>query len=181
MTRWGSVGSPPDISKYVVIGAPHTSNWDLLYLLMFAWSHDVRISWLGKESIFVGPVGWVLRRAGGIPVRRERRNGLVASLTTAFAAAEELVVVIPPEGTRGRTDHWKSGFYRVARSAGVPIVCSYLDYGTRVGGFGPTVWPGDDVDADMEVFRTFYADKRGKFDDQVSEIRFRDAPTVEPD
>ncbi len=175
-TRWGSAGSPPDIPKYVMIGAPHTSNWDLLFLLMFAWSHGLSVSWLGKDSLFVGPVGWLLRGLGGIPVRRGQRGGLVDSLAATFAAAPELIVVVPPEGTRRRTDHWKSGFYRVAGRAGVPVVCSYLDYGTRVGGFGPTVWPSADEDADMEVFRAFYAGKQGKYADQFSEVRLRDTP-----
>lgn len=172
-TGWTIDGSPPPYRKYVVIAAPHTSNWDLFYLLVFSWYHGVRISWLAKDTLFPGVAGWVMRRLGGIPVRRDQRSGLVNTLVAEFAAADELVVVIPPEGTRTRTDHWKSGFYRVAVAAGVPIVCVYLDYDRRAGGFGPVLWPSGDVDADLAELRSFYADKRGKYPDQMSEIRFR--------
>jgi 1-acyl-sn-glycerol-3-phosphate acyltransferase len=173
LTRWGIDGEPPDEPRYVAIAGPHTSNWDLFYLLMHGWYHEVRMSWLAKDSLFVGPFGWLLRALGGIPVSRGTRGGLVATLTAAFAEAERLIVVIPPEGTRSWSDHWKSGFYRVAIAANVPIVCVYLDYGTRVGGFGTVVVPTGDVDADMAVIRAFYADKAGKYPDKKSEIRLR--------
>lgn len=173
LTRWRVDGAPPAERRYVVIAAPHTSNWDLLYLLMIAWHHDVSISWLGKESLFPGPVGWVLRKLGGIPVRRDSKSGLVVSLAAEFESADDLVIVIPPEGTRSYADHWKTGFYRVAEAAEVPIVCGYLDYERRVGGFGITVYPSSDIDADMARFREFYADKRGKYPDQASEVRLR--------
>ena len=109
---------------------------------------------------------------------------MVTTLAAEFDAAERLVVVIPPEGTRSWSDHWKSGFYRVALVAKVPLVCVYLDYGSRVGGFGAVVVPSGDVDADMETIRAFYADKAGKFPDQKSEVRLRpesDAGTGEED
>jgi 1-acyl-sn-glycerol-3-phosphate acyltransferase len=174
LTGWKVDGSAPAISKYVAIAAPHTSNWDLLYLLMHAWSHDVGISWLAKESVFRGPTGWLLRRLGGIPVQRGGRPGLVESLRAEFARRDELVVVFPPEATRRRSDHWKSGFYQVALAAQVPIVCIYLDYSERIGGFGPTVDPTGDIEDDMDAIRSFYADKRGKFPDQMSDIRLLD-------
>lgn len=171
LTRWRTVGEPPDDAQFVAIAAPHTSNWDLFYLLMHAWYHDVDMSWLAKESLFVAPLGWLLRTLGGIPVARGSKGGLVATLTAEFGDTERLVVVIPPEGTRAWSDHWKSGFYRVALAAGVPMVCVFLDYGTRVGGFGPVVVATGDTDADMMVIRQFYADKEGKFADQKSEVR----------
>ena len=176
LTRWGTDGEPPDEARFVAIAAPHTSNWDLFYLLMHGWYHEVDMSWLAKDSLFVGPLGWLLRALGGIPVARGSRGGMVTTLAAEFDAAEHLVVVIPPEGTRSWSDHWKSGFYRVALVANVPLVCVYLDYGTRVGGFGAVVVPTGDVDADMETIRAFYADKAGKFPDQKSEIRLRPEP-----
>jgi 1-acyl-sn-glycerol-3-phosphate acyltransferase len=173
VTRWRVGGSAPSERKYVLIAAPHTSNWDLLYLLAIASDLGVKISWLGKDSLFKGPMGWVLRRLGGVPVPRGQRSGMVDALVAEFERAESLVIVIPPEATRGHTDHWKSGFYRIASAAGVPIVCGYLDYGRRVGGFGQVVWPTSDLDADIAVFRRFYADKAGKFPDGVGDIRLR--------
>ena len=178
LTRWGTEGDPPDAARFVAIAAPHTSNWDLLYLLMHGWYHDVDMSWLAKDSLFVGPLGWLLRAFGGIPVARGSRGGMVAALAAEFEASERLVVVIPPEGTRSWSDHWKSGFYRVAFAAQVPMVCVYLDYGNRIGGFGPAVVASGDVDGDMAVIRAFYADKAGKFPDQQSEIRL--LPDPEP-
>ena len=140
-TRWRIEGDPPATAKYVLIAAPHTTNWDLLYLLAMSFATGVRISWLGKDTLFRGPVGTVLRGLGGVPVARDQRSGLVSSLAREFAIADRLVVVVPPEGTRGRTDHWRTGFYRVACAADVPIVCSYLDYSRRIGGFGPVIEP----------------------------------------
>ncbi len=173
LARWKAEGSAPTEQKYVLIAAPHTSNWDLLYLLALSFHLGVKVSWLGKDSLFRGPMGFVLRRFGGVPVPRGKRSGMVESLVDQFQRAESLVIVIPAEATRSYTDHWKSGFYRVAVAAQVPIVCGYLDYQHRVGGFGLVVQPTDDLDADMAVFRSFYADKQGKFPEQVGEVRMR--------
>jgi hypothetical protein len=151
---WTVEGERPTESKYVLIAAPHTSNWDLLYLLALSFHYEVPVSWLGKHTLFKGWMGPVMRRLGGVPVRRDQRSGMVDSLAAEFAAADSLVVVIPPEGTRSATDHWRSGFYRVAVAAGVPIVCGFVDYGRRVGGFGPVVPPSGDIEADIEIFRS---------------------------
>jgi 1-acyl-sn-glycerol-3-phosphate acyltransferase len=180
VARWRPEGSAPNEQKYVLIAAPHTSNWDLLYLLALSFYLEVNVSWLGKDSLFRGPIGFVLRRFGGVPVPRGQRSGMVESLVEDFDRAESLVIVIPPEATRGHTDHWKSGFYRVALAAHVPIVCGYLDYRHRVGGFELVVQPTGDLEADMAVFRSFYADKQGKFPDQVGEVRLRAEDATQP-
>ena len=172
--HWRIEGLPPDEPKYVMIAAPHTSNWDLLYLLAMSFASDVKLSWLGKDSLFKGWMGKLMRALGGVPVPRGERSGMVDSLADEFAAAESLVIVIPPEATRGYTDHWKSGFYRIAKAAEVPIACGYLDYANKVGGFDTVIWPSDDLGADMEAFRVFYADKQGKYPDEVGEVRLRD-------
>lgn len=179
--HWHLEGGPPDESKYVMIAAPHTTNWDLLYLLAMAFAADVKLSWLGKDSLFKGWMGKLMRVLGGVPVPRGERSGMVESLVAEFAAAESLVVVIPPEATRGYTDHWKSGFYRIAKVAEVPIACGYLDYANKVGGFDTMIWPSDDLEADMGKFRAFYADKQGKYPDQVGRIRLRDEHAATPD
>lgn len=171
--RWRIEGDPPALPKYVFIAAPHTSNWDLLYLLAISFASGVRISWLGKESLFRWPLGLVLRPLGGIAVARDQRSGLVASLAREFAAADRLIVVVPPEGTRSRTDHWRTGFYRIACAAEVPIVCGYLDYSRRVGGFGPVIEPSGDIAVDLALFQEFYADKQGKYPDEHSDIALR--------
>ena len=178
--RWRAEGSAPSDPKYVLIAAPHTSNWDLVYLLALSFQLGVKVSWLGKDSLFKGPIGFVLRRFGGVPVPRGQKSGMVESLAAEFERAESLVIVVPPEATRSYTDHWKSGFYRIAVAAHVPIVCGYLDYAHRVGGFGQVVWPTDDLTADMAVFREFYADKQGKFPHHVGEVVLRSEDIAPP-
>lgn len=177
--RWRIEGYPPEIPKFVMVAAPHTTNWDLLYLLAVSWATGIHVSWLGKDSLFPGPVGTLLRALGGIPVERDRRSGLVSSLTREFAAADRLVVTFPPEGTRSRTDHWRTGFYRVAVAAEVPIVCSYLDYSRRVGGFGTAIEPSGDIAADLPLFQEFYAGIQGKYPDQQGDIALRPSDTTD--
>jgi 1-acyl-sn-glycerol-3-phosphate acyltransferase len=172
-TGWKAADGVPTEQKYVLLAAPHTTNWDLLYLLAISFRLGVNMSWLGKDSLFRGPMGTVMRWFGGVPVRRGARSGMVDSLAEEFARSESLVIVIPPEATRSYTDHWKSGFYRIAIAADVPIVCGYLDYSTRTGGLGQLVHPSGDAAADMDKFREFYADKQGKYADQVGEIKLQ--------
>ena len=171
LTGWKAEGAPPDEARFVLVGAPHTSNWDLAYLLAIATVLDVKPSWMGKEALFFPPLGWLLRRLGGIPVVRHRQENVVAQMTRAFEAAESMVLTVAAEGTRKVTTHWKSGFYHIAQSAGVPIVLGYLDYSRRRGGFGPAVDATGDVRRDMDEIRRFYSDKVGRHPDQFGEIR----------
>lgn len=174
LVGWRTEGEPPTPHRFVLIAAPHTSNWDFPLMMLMAWQTGLSIHWLGKQSLFRGPMGWLLRRLGGVPVERSAPNRMVDQMADVFADRGDFALVVPPEGTRSRSDHWKSGFYRIAHGAQVPILCSYLDYATKVGGFGPLLTPSGDVRADMDLVRAFYADKHGRYPDQVSEIRLRD-------
>ncbi|MBW2236528.1 MAG: 1-acyl-sn-glycerol-3-phosphate acyltransferase, partial [Deltaproteobacteria bacterium] len=111
LTGWEAEGGRPVEDKFVLIAAPHTSNWDLAYLLAFAAIYDVHISWMGKHSLFRWPMGPVMRSVGGIPVRRNLRTNMVDAMAAEFDECDALALVIPTEGTRGYTPHWKSGFY----------------------------------------------------------------------
>lgn len=153
---WTIGGPPPTIDKYVIIAAPHTTWWDGFWMLAFAWWWGVDLAWMGKASLVKGPLGWLPRRAGVIPVDRSAPQGLVAQVVEQFAARESLLLAIPPEGTRAKRDHWKSGFYHIAREAGLPLCMSYLDYETREAGFGPMIELSDDIVADMDRIRRFY-------------------------
>lgn len=153
--------SLPATGSAVLIGAPHTSNWDFVVMLAIAWSHGVSPKWLGKRSLFKFPFGAIMRALGGIPVDRANPAGLVDEIVRRVHASERLFVVVTPEGTRGRGDHWKSGFYRIARAAELPLVLGYVDSATKTAGFGLTVRLTGDVAADMDRVRAFYADKRG--------------------
>ena len=160
---WRPDGAAPREPRYVLIAAPHTSNWDFIWVLAFAWALEVDIRWVGKEEMFRWPFGGLMRWLGGIPVRRKARANQVEQLAERLRAAEALVLVVPVEGTRAWVPRWKSGFYHVARAAGVPIVLGFLDYGRKLGGFGPAIRPSGDVRRDMERIRTFYRDVQGKY------------------
>ena len=168
LTGWTIEGSlPAHAAKSVLIAAPHTSNWDLPYTLMLAFSLHLRVYWMGKQSLFRAPFGGVMRWLGGIPVNREQSSNLVASSAQAMRAAKgSMQLIVPPEGTRGKTRHWKTGFYFIAQEAGVPIVLAFVDYGRKVGGLGPVFEPTGDLERDMADIKAFYAPIKGKNADQ---------------
>lgn len=171
LSGWRFEGALPQLRRYVLIAAPHTSNWDFVFMMAMAWSLGVRLSWMGKASLFVPPFGWLFRALGGIPIRRELRTNLVAQSIARFAEVEDLVLAVPAEGTRSTGAAWRSGFYHIARGAGVPIVLGYLDYARKRGGLGPALWTSNDVKADMDIVRAFYADKTGRHPDRFTEPR----------
>jgi len=144
-----------------MVAAPHTSNWDFILTMAIAWSHDLEPAWLGKKELFAGPGKWFFGALGGVPVDRENPAGLVDAMVDLAHAGRTTVILVPPEGTRSKQEYWKSGFRRIARGADIPVVLSFLDGPTRTGGFGPTLSMTDDVVADMDAIRAFYADKVG--------------------
>lgn len=164
LTGWTVEGAlPPGGSKAVLIAAPHTSNWDLPYTLMVAFALRLNIYWMGKEQIFRPPFRGLMMWLGGIPVRRESANNLVAASVEAINAADgPLQLVVPPEGTRSKARYWKTGFYYIAVGAKVPIVMAYMDYHRKVSGLGPVFVPTGDVEADMASIKAFYAPFKGK-------------------
>ncbi|MGA1373012.1 MAG: lysophospholipid acyltransferase family protein [Pseudomonadales bacterium] len=168
---WALETTVPPKARYVLLAAPHTSNWDFVWLLALAWSVDVDLHWMGKASLFSGPLGPLMRALGGIPIERGTRSRVVDTTVAVFAHRPEFVVTIPAEGTRGAGAYWRSGFYHIARLARVPIVLGYLDYPRRRGGLGPVLEPSGDVRADMDVIRAFYANKRGRFPGAFTEPR----------
>ena len=159
---WRLAGELPDRAKLVLIAAPHSSWWDGVWGLLFRSALGADVSFMAKRELFVGPLGWALRRAGGIPIERDSANGVVRQMTARFAAAERLWLGIAPEGTRKRVEKWKNGFWYIARAARVPILPVYFDYPTRTIGLGPLFEPGADLDADLARLRAFYAPWRGR-------------------
>jgi 1-acyl-sn-glycerol-3-phosphate acyltransferase len=145
----------------VLIGAPHTSNWDFVLMLGIAWRYGIDVRWLGKASLFAGWRGPIMRRLGGIPVDRSDPSRVVAEVVARIRSGEVFGLVVTPDGTRGANAYWKSGFYRIARQTGLPITLAFLDVPSRTVGWGPTFHPTGDVSADMDVLRDFYADKTG--------------------
>ncbi|MEE9297671.1 MAG: lysophospholipid acyltransferase family protein [Acidimicrobiia bacterium] len=171
---WRVEGVIPPHPKMVVIGAPHTSNWDFPLAMLAAPALGLRIRWLGKHTLFKKPFGWFFRMLGGIPVDRSKAAGVIRQSVAAFDAAEELALVITPEGTRSKRDHWKSGFYRIARDAGVPLVLVGVDGANKTVRVGPSFVPSGEVGADMDRIRQFYAGYGGVKPDRVGPIRLRD-------
>ena len=171
---WRVEGIPPHVPKAVLVAAPHTSNWDLPFMLATAWVLGVRLSWLGKRGLFRGPLAPVFRRLGGLPVDRGSPQNLVQQAVGWFADAGELFLAVAPSGTRSRVAHWRSGFYHIARGAGVPVLCTFLDYRRKVAGVGPPIMPTGDVHADMDVIRAFYAGVVACYPALTTPIRLRE-------
>ena len=164
LAGWKILGKlPPGAEKSVLIAAPHTSNWDLPYTLMVAFSLRLTIYWMGKEQIFRFPFRGLMMWLGGIPVQREKSNNLVAASVEAIKAASgPLQLVVPPEGTRSKTRYWKTGFYHIAVGAQVPIVMAYMDYEKKISGLGPVFEPTGNIEVDMAQIKAFYANFKGK-------------------
>ena len=164
LAGWKIQGTlPPGAEKSVLIAAPHTSNWDLPYTLMVAFSLRLTVYWMGKEQIFRFPFRGLMMWLGGIPVQREKSNNLVAASVEAIKAASgPLQLVVPPEGTRSKTRYWKTGFYHIAVGAQVPIVMAYMDYEKKISGLGPVFEPTGNIEADMAQIKAFYANFKGK-------------------
>ncbi len=171
---WDTEGGRPVESRYVLIAAPHTSNWDLPFMMAMAWAYEMKISWMGKHALFSQPHGWFFRWLGGIPIHRETRNNRVDQMAQEFANRDEFFLIVPAEGTRSYTANWKSGFYHIARNANVPIVMGYLDFSRKRGGFGPALFPSGDLTQDMNQIRAFYQDKLGKHPDLFGPVRLKE-------
>lgn len=171
---WRRIGSPPARTpKAVLIAAPHTSNHDFVWALAAAWASGMTIQWLGKDALFRGSLGPLLRWLGGRPVDRSQPHGLVGEVADQFRKADRMLLMVPAEGTRGYRDYWKSGFYHMAREAGVPVVMGILDYGKKEIGFGPVLEPSGDLSKDMDAVRAVYEGRTGKYPGQFSRIRLR--------
>jgi len=159
---WSFAGSIPDLSKAVIIVAPHTSNWDFVIGAAGMLALDLDLRFLGKHTLFSGPLGVPMRFLGGIPVDREHSSGVVEEMAAQMRLAEHLLLAIAPEGTRGEVARWKTGFHQIARAAGVPIVAATLDYGRRQIRFREPFEPSQDVEADVEELQEFFADSHGR-------------------
>lgn len=156
--------------------APHTSYWDAFYMLAVAAKERIAIHWLAKDALFRFPFGGLMRWLGGIPVDRTRRTSLVDAAIEAFRERPSLILGISPEGKRARVDHWKSGFYRIAMGAGVPVVPGFLDFGRRVGGAGAPIEMTGDAAVDFERLKAFYRDMTGRVAENFDPEAIRPAP-----
>ncbi|MBM4360613.1 MAG: lysophospholipid acyltransferase family protein [Deltaproteobacteria bacterium] len=171
---WKLEGEMPPLRKAIFIAAPHTSAWDAPFMLAVAWSFRMRLSFIAKHTLLEGLKGPFMRWLGAVPVDRRAPLGQVAQIVLRMNESDGMFLAIAPEGTRSLAEHWKSGFYRMAVGANVPIVCGFLDYERKVGGLGPVFVPSGDIVADMERIRAFYEPIRGCKPDQFATPRLRE-------
>ncbi len=171
---WRLSDEIPTAPRAVFVAAPHTSNWDLPFTLAVAWSLGMDISWAGKDNLFRPPFGVIMRALGGVPIDRTKRGNQVENIAETIRSAKRLYLVIAPSGTRSKRDHWKSGFYRIAQAADVPMMLGFLDYERKVGGLAFTMRPSGDVRADMARIRSFYEGVRGRHPERESTPRLRE-------
>lgn len=161
VTRFKIIGDAPRNRGYVLIAAPHTSNWDFPYMLAMAIKLDITIKWMGKASLFKGVWGPIMRFLGGISIDRSKKTNMVQQMVDYYREHPDTIVVIPPEGTRAYTKTWKSGFYHIANGANVDIGIGYLDFSKRIGGIKDTFTPTGSFEDDMPKIRAFYDGIKG--------------------
>ena len=173
---WRIEGPLPDVPKTVMIAAPHTSNMDGLLLVLLTRSVGMDAKWMVKDTWTKFPIGLFTKSVGAVPVNRSQANGLVGQMVEQFEQNDEYILLVPPEGTRSRAEHWRSGFYRIASEANVPIVPAYVDYSRRRGGFGPPIMPTADLTPDMDAIREYYANgpEMAKVPEKWGPVRLRD-------
>lgn len=168
---WKCVGETPTAAKYVILAAPHTSNWDGFLLLLAAAMLKLDFSFFGKNTLFKGPVGWFLRHMGGIPLDRSRNQSFVSQAVSWFDRHDRFALGVAPEGTRFLTSGWKTGFYYIALQARVPIVLGYIDYAKKEGGILPeVVIPSGDIEKDFAILARLYGPCVARYPERKSPI-----------
>lgn len=172
LARWRTAGEVP--SRGILVGAPHTSNWDWVLTMLLAWDSSAQIRLLVKKEFFKGPLGPILRSTGAVALDRADPAVTITRLLADAEVDETFLLGLAAEGTRTKTDYWKSGFYRISQKTGIPVTLAYINSTTRTVGWGPTFELSGDVTADMDRIREFYADKRGIRPEQATLPRLRE-------
>lgn len=170
LAGWKQAGRLPDQPRYVIIVAPHTSNWDLYYGILLAFAFRLNPRFIAKHQLFRPPFASLMKWLGGLPVDRSSSHNAVEQMAGLFQDQKHFVLALAPEGTRHKAAGWKSGFYHIAVKARVPIQLAFLDYASHSGGAGPLLEPTGNLDRDMQTIRTFYQTVSGKYADNVSPV-----------
>jgi len=164
---------PPPGPKSVVLVYPHTSNWDFPLGVLFKARHRMILNWAGKDTLFRWPLKGFFIWLGGVPINRRENTGMIKQLIDIFAQNESFCMCITPEGTRSRSEHWKTGFYQLALATGVPVGLGFIDYGNRRIGIERWISLSGDEETDLALFRAYYADKTGCYPEKAGDIRFK--------
>jgi 1-acyl-sn-glycerol-3-phosphate acyltransferase len=157
LVGWRVEGKLPNLPKFILIGAPHTSNWDFVLFLGLVFTLRINVRFMGKAELFRFPVGWFFRYCGGVPVDRKKSTGLVEQMVDACNKSDNFILTITPEGTRHHVTEWKRGFYHIAKGAGIPIVIGIVDGKHKIVRIGQVFQPTDDIEADMKSIQGFFA------------------------
>ena len=166
---WKVIGTyPPEIKKCVLIAGPHTSMWDFILGRMAFYRFHIKVKFLIKKELFKFPFGGLLKRLGGIPVNRGKKNNMIEYISELFEKSEKLIIVITPEGTRKYNAHWKKGFYYIAQRANVPIVMAFIDYAKKEGGIGKVMYPSGNFEEDFKIIEDFYRGKNAKYPEKFN-------------
>lgn len=179
VARWRTAGEVP--RRGILVGAPHTSNWDWVLTMLLAWDSSVQIRLLVKESFFKGPFAPLMRATGAVALDRANPGATIRKLLADAARDETFLLGIAAEGTRSKGEYWKSGFYRISRQADIPVTLAYLDRPSRTVGWGPTFSLTGDVGPDMDRIRDFYADKRAFRPELTTVPRLREEDSGPPE
>ena len=162
------------VDKCVLVGAPHTTNWDFPLAILGMSAMGIKFNWVAKHTLFRWPLGPFMRLLGGISLdRRSGGAGFAIKAVETFHELDLFVLAIAPEGTRHRTAYWKAGFYKIATKSNVPIALGYVDYKKKIIGIGKILVPSSDKDKDFEEIKKFYSDKSGKYSENQGEIQLK--------
>lgn len=170
---WKVINNLPDDKKYMLIVAPHTSNWDFPLGILVKSSMKVKLNYLGKGALFDSPFGWFFRALGGIPVYRKKKLNMVDQMVAEFNRREHLILAMSPEGTRSYLDYWKSGFYYIAHKAGVPIAMATFDFVKKEVRLGSSFMPSGNIQEDMKIIKAFFENVKGKNPEKQGPIRVK--------
>lgn len=162
ITGWRLINNVPQLKKFVVVGAPHTSNWDGFWSICFVSLHRIPFKFLIKKDLFFFPLGFILKALGGLPVDRSKSTSTIDQCVGFFKHSDHMVLGITPEGTRSYNPNWKKGFYHISEKAGVPLVVGYIDYQEKIMCMDHIFEKTGDIDQDIERLKAFYRSKKGK-------------------
>ncbi len=165
---WKIIGNTPNITKYIVISAPHTSNWDFLIGRCFAYIRGIKPKYLIKSELYIWPLSILIRWNGGVPVYRKTAKDMVNQVVDRLNKTDEMILGIAPEGTREKVEKWKTGFYYIAQEAKIPIVLLYMDYTKKEIGYFDVFWPSGNLQNDLNIIQNFYQEVQGKYPEKYN-------------
>ena len=165
---WKIIGNTPNITKYIVISAPHTSNWDFLIGRCFAYIKGIKPKYLIKSELYIWPLSILIRWNGGVPVYRKTAKDMVNQVVDRLNKTDEMILGIAPEGTRAKVEKWKTGFYYIAQEAKIPIVLLYMDYTKKEIGYFDVFWASGNLQNDLNIIQNFYQEVQGKYPEKYN-------------